>query len=253
MDNILNIQRFGLLLNREFRINAKFIGIVTGALVGLLSFILFVTIANVYGDGMSVFNFHTNIYLGILIPGGILLTSISFSDLHNNLKRLNYLLLPSSTFEKFLSMLLITTVGWVLGFTLVYAILSEIANGIGSYYTEGALVFESFNPFSELAWDGIRVYISVQALFLAGAAYFKNYAFFKTLFALVVFGAFLALGGYLIFADLIHSENHPSGPSEEFKDFTEYTLVPIVENIFDWAMAPVFWVIAFFSLKEKEV
>ncbi|WP_026210333.1 hypothetical protein [Flexithrix dorotheae] len=253
MDYIFNIQRFGLLLNREFRINAKFIGIVTGAIVGLLCFILFVAIANVYGDGMSVFNIHTNIYLAILIPGGILLTSISFSDLHNNLKRLNYLLLPSSSFEKFFSMLLITTVGWVLGFTIVYAIVSEIANGIGAYYTGNRLEFESFNPFSEMAWDGIKAYISVQALFLAGAAYFKNYAFFRTLFTLVVFGALLALGGYLIFADLIHGENQPSGPSKEFKDFTEYTLVPIVENFFDWAMAPVFWVIAFFSLKEKEV
>ena len=169
-------------------------------------------------------------------------------------------MIPASVFEKFTMKLLMTTVVWTTGITLLYWLFANVTGYFANYYF--GYSFIPFDPFENPNWLIIKLYLVIQSVFILGAAYFNRFTFFKTSFSVVILAlgiAFLTLLFFrIIFASYFDSlfepmENIMMVPNQAFQDFAQYTLWPLVQNVFWYVLAPLLWVVAYFKLKEREV
>jgi hypothetical protein len=121
-----------------------------------------------------------------------------------------------------------------------------------------------YNPFNENVWTAIKVFLPIQAVFLAGAATFKKIPIFYTaLFsfvtALVMFTILMLVMRYLAsdlsisgFGDVdnVRISNNIDTSTAEFSEIMPLYLMKI---FFLYIMTPVFWLVAWFKITEKEV
>ena len=220
-------------------------------LIITFGFLFFVglLLAPVIDPGMVLYE-HSTPYAFTLLAGGFILSSLAFRDLGNNLRRYNYLTLPVSAFEKFLSMWLLSSFGWILLYTLIYTIYTVFANTIGQLLFHD-IAFETFNPFGPFAFKFMRFYFVLHGIFLAGAAHFKGYPFPKTLLTLIIFGAFCGLITYIIMRGMFDFEC--TSESNPLIGMRVYNIWLVVKWLFWWLLAPLCWVITYLGLKEQEV
>lgn len=248
LKNHFDISRFLLLLKMEISRSRK--GVVM-TLIIIFGFLFFVglILAPIIDPSMIIYE-HTIPYAFTLLAGGFILSSLGFRDLSNSLRRYNYLTLPVSAFEKFLSMWLLTSVGWILLYTITYTIYTLFANTIGQLLFHD-ITFETFDPLGPFAFKFIKFYFVLQGVFLAGAAHFKGYPFPKTLLTLILFSAFCGLITYLIMKDMFSFEC--TSESNPLIGMPVNNIWLVVQWLFWWLLAPLCWVITYLGLKEQEV
>ncbi len=255
LNQIFSPSRFLNLLREETASGYKMPIIVASVVFVILS-IIFIINASDHDNG----GFHEIWYGIILLAGGFYFTSSSFNELNKKEERMNYLALPASIFEKFSLKLLVTSLGYLIGLTLIYWIFAQVIDSVTQSYFEW-----SFRPFDIRTGSFpllIKLYLVLQSLFILGAATFNRFAFFKTLFAIGILGIGIGIFTGLcfrgIFAEYFQSffepkENVGIIPSIAFRDFMQYTAWPLLQNIFWYVLAPVMWIVAYFKLKEREV
>ncbi len=250
MRQYFDIPRFWLLLKLELYRSQKAV-LMTLVIAFGLHFFIDLLLSPILEPTRVVYK-HSDNYAFSLILGGLILSSLSFHDLGNTLRRHRYLTLPASNLEKFASMWLLTTFGWGLGFTFIYTLYTMGANIIGPFLL-GYMDFQPFNPLDEFPLTAMRYYLVTQGIFLVGATHFKGYVFPKTLFTLILFAAVCGFIAYLIMSDTFHTD-------DEGDDSMAYLEGTIVHQMwigllwmFWWILAPACWVITYLGLKEKEV
>ncbi len=235
-ENYFNLNRFGLLVKNDLLINKQAILTFIAAIAGVL--FLFGLISPV---GAEISNFHPTAYFLLLFVGGFWTTSLAFKDLHDKQKSYAFLTLPCSNFEKFLSILLLTSIGYVLGISVFYYLLSLIVVAINS------LLFGYpqyiFNPFQHDILLNIRSFLIFQAVFFLGAIYFKSRVMTKTILYLSCLAIIFTLFTFLIIMMLL-------GP---FGISLLHLFTSIFSSIFWLILAPCCWVIAYIRLCEAEV
>jgi hypothetical protein len=249
LSNYFEPSRFWLLLKMElFRSRKGFV--LTFVITFGLLFTGFI-LENVFGTA-RVFDSHQAAYSFFLLTGGFILSSLAFNDLSNPLRRYYYLTLPASTFEKFVSMWLLTCVFWIIMFTLTFIIYALMANSIGHLIFK-KITFLAFEPLAATPINSIKYYIIFQVVFLVGAVHFRGYVFPKTIFALILFGMVCGIIFYVIMADLIHSNVECPAGFNPLKEGTLLQIWHIVRWLVWWVMAPLGWVITYTGLQDQEV
>ena len=217
-----------------------------------ITFFMGLIMTPVFEPTMLVFQHFEGFAFQLLICGFIL-SSLTFYDFGNTLKRYQYLMLPASSFEKFLSMWLLTTVGWVAVYTMLYTIYTVFANFVGELIYN-YLTFTPFDPFNGFSLITIRYYLATQGVFMVGATHFKGYVFPKTIVSLIVLGMALGFIGYFILYGLPNAEMEQCVSEFEMQEGSSlHSLWGILVWMFWWILAPLCWVISYFGLKEKEV
>ncbi len=229
---ILNMKRLWLLMRNDMLINRQTIGVFAAALAAI---ILLFGIA--FPAGASSHNFHPTLYLWILFIGGFYVTSMAFRDWHEYPKNYAFLTLPASNFEKFLSKLLLTSVGYVLITLVFYFILSLLVVGISSLLFPHSQYI--FNPLHDDVLWFCGVYIILQAIFFLGSVYFKKHALIKTILVLSLCAIVFSLFS-LILTRMFWGYN-PIGLANAFWH--------IIKMIF-WIIAPCCWIVAYIRLRE---
>jgi hypothetical protein len=131
------------------------------------------------------------LYSSFLVGGGLVVTSTIFADMHHPLQSAQYLTLPCSNLERFLSRYLLTGPIYYLYVLIGYTVFDLAAALIADWMmgTRGA----RFAPFSAQMWDVTLFYFGVHALMFWGAIYFRSYTLIKTALAVVLMWAGLAL------------------------------------------------------------
>jgi len=249
LSNCFEASRFSLLLKMEFYRSKKGFLLTFAVTFGILFTGFF--LENIFSTSKA-YTSHAGTYIFFLLLGGFILTSLAFTDLHNPLRRHHYLMLPASTFEKFLSMWLLSCVGWIIMFTITFTLYSWMANSAGHLFFKN-IQFVAFNPVSPFTITSVRYYIMFQAIFLVGAVHFKGYVFPKTIFTLILFGMICGFIFYIIMADLIHSGMECTGESNPLQQGTLIQMWHVLRWIGWWILAPVSWLITYIGLKEQEV
>ena len=137
LKHYFEIRRCWLLMKMELYKSRK--GLVMSLLIILgFLFIVGLLLAPLMDPALVVYE-HLSGYAYTLLTGGCILSSLAYRDLGSSLRRYNYLMLPVSTLEKFLSMWLLTSVGWILLYTLIYTIYTLFANAIGQLLSRSSL------------------------------------------------------------------------------------------------------------------
>lgn len=254
-NQIFSPPRFYNLLREEASAGYRMTFIIASVVFAFL--LLIFTISAADHDNKD---FHQIWYSIILLGGGFYFTSTSFNELNAKEERMNYLALPASVFEKFSMKLLVTTIGYLVGVTLLYWLFAQVEDMISQRYFNFS--FSAFNPFDEFNWFMIKLYLVIQSVFILGAVAFNRFAFFKTLFSLWLLelgiGILALIFIRIIFAGYFESlfiprDNIRAIPDHDFRDFAQYTLWPALQYIFWYILAPVMWIVTYFKLKEREV
>jgi hypothetical protein len=244
-----DLHRFLRLLKLGLTLNRKGIAMAFVITFGLLFFIgLLLTLLV---EGEKIFQHHQN-YASSLLLGGAVLTSLAFTDLADPLKRQAYLMLPVSAFEKFLSMWLLTSIGWVLLFTMAYTCYTIVANPAAQLMFPN-VTFEAFDPLNDFGLTAMKYYFVVHAVFLVGAARFRGYALWKTIFVLVVAALVVGLLVYVTWKDVFLTDHDCDGMDCELVTLVgQSTLWEMLKFFFWWMLTPVCWILAYLGLKEQE-
>jgi hypothetical protein len=194
------------------------------------------------------------IYL-VLFPaallGGLVLTSTIFADLHHPLQSAQYLTLPCSNLERFVSRYLLTGLiyyGYVL---LVYAVFDWAAGQLALLIMEKRGL--AFAPFSPRMRDVTLWYFGLHGLAFGGAIYFRSYTLIKTALSGVVVWLGLALL-YFIAVRIVFWDHFTALLPSESDLRVELYQVPLAVMIAA-AVVLYLWVlfIAYLCLREHEV
>ena len=257
----INPRRLLLLIRSTVLVNRNLILVLSAVFSAL---IILIAIKDTFIGNAT--NLYTSMYYVLLYIAGFSATWGFAKELHDKRKGTAWLLLPTSTMEKFIALLLLTTFILICGAALYMAVLSlALEAGIGIFTSN---VHRVFNPFNTSFYYGISVYISVQAPFFVGAMYFRKHAISFTFlslfiywFILVVFASFavkLFLHEYIA---PLTSISDPMGSTAKlylmtvigkFRQFSDIWR-PVMSITLRYVLPLVCWITAFFSLKEMEL
>jgi magnesium-transporting ATPase (P-type) len=249
--NNFNIKRLYLLIQRQVVVNQKNLLISFAACFGATLTIFLLVI---YGSGSILYAPLMSISFSIMFTGGLVFTSLGFKELHSPAKAYQYLTLPATTFEKLLSVWLLTSILHIIVSLLLILILALLGNlfalaiGVGTQSINELLHFGVF----KLVW----IYFVVQTVFLLGSCYFRKNNFLKTLLALFILGMVLSIyagiNGVVLFHTLSFNMNDQT-TSGTFRHFMQNSFPMIMHIVFYYLTAPFFLVVSYFVLKERQV
>ena len=254
MNQFFSFNRFKLLVLMHWAHNKKRYGLSLLALVGLLifRFLLFLLIG--IGEDKSG-DVQKSTYFFSLFVVGTLYASQYFNDLGSRAKASNFLLVPASAFEKVLCSLTYTVVFFIIVFTAAYYLIDILMLTISNNFVtknkhaeQGTInVFQSgfFILRENLKINALLFFLAIQSAFLLGSVYFKKYSFLKTIISCFVVYFFLFGVTYLLCRPLF-----PGGRDE-------VRIPSWVEQAFGillmYVIAPLFWMLTYFRLKQKQV
>lgn len=256
MENIqtFSIKRVFLLMQKSVYENAKYVLTGLTTVFGIFTVVLFF---NALKDGEAWKNMQSFYVIGFIIAG-LIVSGMAFTNLRSKEKAMSYLSLPASLLEKLLAELLLTTIGFIIMYTAIFYVFNILVYFVGAPFNLHANIL---NIFTAEVFEGYWLYIILQSVLLTGAATFRKAPLFLTLFSLFVAGTALliimvlialSLKGYIESSGLenlrITDDGFLKGENPE-----HHPLIQIPKIMFYYVTAPLFWVIAYFKLKEKEV
>ncbi|RZL33840.1 MAG: hypothetical protein EOO96_11405 [Pedobacter sp.] len=270
MNNTFNINRFGLLLKRQWLDFGKvYLGtlvVLTGILIICYWFLMPSTDRIYFSDkNRPDLKFRYLLFMFL----GFFFTSIIASNYFNNLGQkansILELMTPASTFEKFLTAIFYTSIVSVCSFLLVFYLVDlafvtllnaslnpEQTAAIHSGQAKPAqsMLSEILRDQTALRYFGYNLIspFTVTSIFLLGSIYFKRFHYIKTAIVVILFIVlWVSLTFYfmnLMIADTVwignqywHNDSHI---------FLIFSLVALVVTI-------AFWITTYIRLKEKEV
>lgn len=249
----LNPVKVYLLVRNAIVLNRSSILFITAALAGIL---FFLSLLDTYGNCSPMF--HRNAYLAIFFPGGILLATRAFRDLHDPIKGYSWLLLPASSLEKILSRVLLTTLVYSFGSLVIYLLFSLFSEGINMLVLQRC--HSMLNPFDPVIIKSMGIYIAVQAPFLTGAVYFKKHALSKTIlfltFSILIIGVGILIAMRIILGEGFSWWNVKEiFYNNEVDDFTAVGsgMINTAKILFWFAVPSVSWIICYFRYRETEL
>ncbi|UKT63757.1 hypothetical protein [Pedobacter mucosus] len=273
MNNIFNIQRFGLLLRRQWLEFGKIYLISLVVLLGVLVGFYFFNIPKV-DNGIPRFNGKTGfIYLPFRYPifsiTGFLFISIIassyFSDLGQKPKAIIDLMIPASIFEKFLSGIFYTAICSIAGYLLIFYIVdTAFCNfmegnfkalsftvtlpNFGIINRAEAQSFYSEMPFNEFKFLFFAPLLTT-SIFLLGSVYFAKFHYIKTaLFVVLTTGAIIFI--CFKFASILSQNMIMVNEGSQLNN--KETMMTIMLMI-TATLTFIIWAITYVRLKEKEV
>lgn len=250
MSHYFNIHRFLKLLRLELFRSFRGIFIAFEITFGMLFFIGFL-MSVIVEDSMVLFE-HRDNYAVTLIIGGFVLSSLCFNDLSNTLRSSNYLTLPASTLEKFISMWFLSSIGWIALYSFTYYSYTLAIEPIG-LMIDSNMKFEVFDPLGDFAISTIKYYFVLQALFLVGAAHFKGYVFPKMAFTIILAAIVAGTLFYFIMGDFMQDDHECFSQMNPLIGKPAYKIWLLAQWAFWWLLAPFCWVMTYLGLKDREV
>lgn len=201
---------------------------------------------------------HNETFGIILLLGGFVFSSFAFYELHHKEKGMHYLLTPASQLEKWLSRFILTSGTFALFIWLLYGLSTIIFSAITNSIWELPVT-----PFEWLGEDTLfllRIYLVLQSIFIAGSIFLGRLSFVTTPITIGVIGLllFLLTIAYIRILLIGITDGWDLSPNADYRNSTEwrntvqFTLIPMLEQVFWWTLAPFFWVVSYVRLTEKE-
>jgi len=271
-------RRFGQLLLREVVSGYRGLLIAMAAVGGSLVLIAALTAFGIAVSGgfarAGADTFYFGFFQNLVYLGGFIVTSLAFREMWHNGGGIFYLTIPGSIFEKFVSKLLVTSVGFAVGSTVFFTAVAALAEGVTWLIAGTGHGF--FNPFDPAVLHTIVVYLVVQSAFLLGSVWFRKLAFVKTVLwaalFLIAVGIIAAVVARIALADQFAwhtvqaggrsiggwSWNLGNAQMQELfapgtRGYQGLAVFETIARVGSWVVAPVFWLAAYFRLGEVEV
>lgn len=267
-NNVFNLRRMQFYLQKHSTDHLRFY-LMGAVAIFVLSTTIGVLAVLSHNRFEQVSNFMPFYYIGLFL-GGLLFTSRSFNELGNKEKGVDYLMLPASQFEKFFTLFMITTVGYFLFYHVSCYFSFRIIENVQISYTGQQIArdYKFLNDPDEKKYIYYGYFV-LQSIFLLGATYFHKYSFLKTVFCVFIFLFGLYLINCIVITLLFGLEgefwkraipfvmvNKLEGGPVSWHTTTYLIprwLLDMYAFIMKFILAPVFWTMAYFRLKDQEI
>lgn len=237
------------------------------ALLGMLGLIMvFWVITD--GKHFSEDSLYIIFLFGLFIAGAVF-ASMSFSMLGSKEKGTYWLSFPASHLEKLLCMIFYNVVVFTIVYCLCFFLLKSAAVAYVSSlvaekpteYTFRRSVWDSNRSFLGIVPYFLYGFLAVQSFYLLGSVYFARYSFVIT----TIVGSVLIFLFSYYSVELIQSSlhgyswngDHLRKYDGDYSTYQRYNLSPVMTDLLGFFVkyiwAPVFWVVAWFRLKEKQM
>ena len=266
MSSSFSLSRLVKLIKKEFFENARLYLLSILALFGLLALIF------TFWIGVSDPDYHEEgtylIFLMGLYISGSAFASMSFSKLGSKDKGIYWLGIPATHSEKLICSIFYSTILFTIVYCLVYYAVKSLAISFlleyikkypGSTYTE---MTDFEHDFGGVIRNLVFGYFGVQSIYLLGSVYFSRYSFIVTsvlgAFILLIFGYYLTrlnehiLGNNIVW-NLITADKSGDVQEGVYRYSVSSGLADFLTYAIRYAWAPLFWVITWIRLKEKEI
>jgi hypothetical protein len=274
MNNTFSIQRFSLLLKRQW---LEFGKIYLISLVVVLGIFLCFYGFNYYSitnfKGHAAFSYRVLFFrVPLFIVMGLLFTSVIassyFAHLGQKPRAIIDLMIPASTFEKFMGSIFFTSVLGIGSYLLLFYLtdLAFVVKLRGWYESSGnpmllngqKVALNEIFPLLFVRQDAssfIPVYIFpffLTSIFLLGSIYFERFHYIKTAIVVMIFSgiwfAIIMKSGKLLFEGRIPIDNDQMKHMFSDRNTAEYLITILVV-----LLTLILWSITYVRLKEKEV
>ncbi|HRZ41128.1 MAG TPA: hypothetical protein P5228_00315 [Bacteroidales bacterium] len=259
MNQTFDIRRSFDLLKLNLHLNRKSFFL---TLLGFFGFVFITSFFVANNVPMLLNRMHTIFYFILLYGGAALMGGSAFRILNRPDKSIAYLSLPASTFEKYLIPWLFTGIVWAIVSMVSYMAFALMINGLWSGVMQ--FPFTAFNPFEicigrSPVYEAYMPYFLVHSIFFLGAAAFRKNAIPKTLltgFILQSGFTFLNLMMMLIlfgnFTGMDQQMKLIEADQQNLAYFFREVLPQLIKYSFAYVIPVIFYVAAFFKLKERE-
>lgn len=281
-NQFFSFSRFSLLLRNDILLNyKKYLLTIAGAFI--LGFILLYSSMPklvVKGELQWIFESHhySQIFQMCLI-GLLAFVGSAFSELSSKVKTSNYLLLPASTFEKFLSQFVIYALAGTAIFLIVFWVDAHLARYVAlinlkasnneplglekekhiEAFNYSMLLVKSHYPvLVNFKWfDGLAMLFGIFSIgmyFFSVKIFFKKLGLIKTAISLVAV-VYLGIVVMALFSKLFY----PDAKAFNFMNILDYILTNGYMNIEIWMYVSAYCIslflipLGYFKLKEKQV
>lgn len=260
ISNQISLNRMALLYKQFIFLSGKQILIVLGSTAGLITgfhaFMYFVN-QNHIGKTKISDDYHVSVFLFAFFVGCVIWCGHAFPAFRSKERSMDYLITPSSTFEKFLFEFINRILIYMIGFPIFYWIFTNLVTGIFHvYYPDYQNYKFGFDVLSSKL-SGREITLAVSMALLAftipftGATYFKKMPLLKTI--IIVFfllGLYIGFGFMMAEVLDIHEYRKASGRLLFINNEEDAKLVGICTT---WIAHATLLTISYFKLKEKEV
>jgi hypothetical protein len=264
MNNTFELQRFGLLLKRKWLEFGKIYLVTLAVAFGVM--LIAYTLAfwplfrspEMFSSDRVFFRIPFFIIFGFLFITAV--SSNYFAHLGQKPKTIIDLLIPASTFEKFLAGVfftaMLTTVSFLVLFYLTdFVFIAKLRNAIesvGKTPAHADIPYFFTQPLPEFLSFFYVVPFFISSVFLLGSVYFDKFHYIKTALSVMVF---VGVWAYIVFnaGDFITRDTHAvqgAGP-DIIRNDPMYISLSVGFVILLFTL--VFWAITYVRLKEKEV
>lgn len=282
MNNTFDIKRFGGLLSKDVQENGKRYMLQFLAMLGIMM-IVFTWISldfyynfERYPSYFKIENLDMDLLKSVLpmfLGFGVLMASTLMEQMGSKAKRISYLLIPASNFEKYISRWLVVTVGYVVAFfiALWLADAFRVAICLIKYPNldvhlmdfsllmpkvgedrSGDFIF--FDRYMFITYVGF--YLFIQSLFVLGATFWEKLSFVKTFAAgFIIFALFLLCCNWAI-SLCYNSFNEFSKVLDSLETYDMFSnTFDLYCLFFSGFMVAAFinWILAFFRFRESEI
>lgn len=262
MNNTFKLKRFGMLFMKFTTEHYKGYLMSLMVLMGVL--ILGGTFMVFLMDVRMEVNLQLLLLIWVILFGGTVFTSTIFADISNNEKAIVSLTLPATHFEKYLVAWLYSFVVFlVLVIAAFYLVMLFLLN-IRHFPGEQQEVFQLFQNVNGLGTSVFFVVLTLYSLLHAvafcGAIYFKKMHFVKTALLFFLTIGILIIGNNILMRQLLNRDIIQVMPFANLGFMEKGIMYSVNVSNFVWigavvfiGMAFIFWIAAYFRLKETQV
>lgn len=251
MENIMNFRRLYFFMETEILENLKSY-IINLAGVNLFFFLIFWLKFSEKGFSYETY---LNLFPFFYFLMGLIFTSRIFTKVNSKFLNHDFLMLPVSNFEKFLGLLLMSTIVYTIAYFLFFTFTTIIVALF--FHISGKLTMEVFNPFSIEVLNIFSSYIVIHCVFFFGAVLFKKSNFVKTIISMILFLILLMLSSAWFIFKFENAGSWTMNFVYSFEDFLLYggnnLGISFTSFFLYFILIPFFWGLSFYKMKNIEV
>ena len=247
-----NIQRLWFLLKKDLRLLVVPTFLITSVIYFVISSINLLTLIGAHGpQNLDLFkNFLIFAYICAAIIG-----AISFEEIKKRNTRVEYLTLPASAFEKLSSKFISTMIIYPLLIVILYIIGANLINGVANLIYPDDIIFR---PNPDHKWTLYTIGAIITSFFAYGSIKFNTGSFIKIILWLIAFALIFAFINFLFsIAMFPEFRNELFGMGQAQNNMhmeanpADHWVISFTKKAF-YALPLLFWVMSYFTLKEKE-
>ncbi len=257
MNNTFNLNRFGRLFIKHTIEHYKNYLMSLSVLLGVMilggSFIVYMI------DIPMEVQMQLALFAIMLVLAGTIFTSTVFADIGDNKKAITSLTLPAAHFEKYLVAWLYSYLFFLAIYTICFYLVMLFLTAIKHFPGQHTEIFNIFHK--DGGYQIYLFYAFLHSIAFCGAIFFQKLHFIKTAFIFFIGIAILIIGNNMIQQEMLGRNvmmNAPFG-GVRFIENNRAAYIGITNGqqayilMLLGAIALVFWIAAYFRLKEKQV